>query len=381
MRIRKLKNSEICFAKDLWQYCFQDSDAFTDWYFARKAGAVLGAFDGERLAAQLVLAPLALAVRGERREGRLVSGVSTRPEYRGQGAMGQLLPASYARMRREGACIAVLYPFSYGFYRQYGWAVSCDAVRVRTALSDLPVASLAGGFELVEELTGPQLAALAAIYEDCFAPYSGHVLRGPGDFALRLEELAQDGGFAALYRRGEAVEGYLLYHFEGKVIAVDELGLLTPEARRDTLSFLGRHASTMEEAAWLAPVEDNLWRRAGEGRGVATLEPFAMARILDLEAAAQGLPAGAGRVILAVRDGQAPWNQDTWAFSAAAGRLCLERTGEQPEATLDIGPLGQWLLGYRSAGELAGEGLLPGAVAQRLDALLHKRPTFLYEMY
>ena len=358
MRIRKLKNSEICFAKDLWQYCFQDSDAFTDWYFARKAGAVLGAFDGERLAAQLVLAPLALAVRGERREGRLVSGVSTRPEYRGQGAMGKLLPASYARMRREGACIAVLYPFSYGFYRQYGWAVSCDAVRVRTALSDLPVASLAGGFELVEELTGPQLAALAAIYEDCFAPYSGHVLRGPGDFALRLEELAQDGGFAALYRRGEAVEGYLLYHFEGKVIAVDELGLLTPEARRDTL-----------------------WGRAGEGRGVATLEPFAMARILDLEATAQGLPAGAGRVILAVRDGQAPWNQDTWAFSAAAGRLCLERTGEQPEATLDIGPLGQWLLGYRSAGELAGEGLLPGAVAQRLDALLHKRPTFLYEMY
>ncbi len=92
MRIRKLKNSEICFAKDLWQYCFQDSDAFTDWYFARKAGAVLGAFDGERLAAQLVLAPLALAVRGERREGRLVSGVSTPAGIPGAGGDGETPP-------------------------------------------------------------------------------------------------------------------------------------------------------------------------------------------------------------------------------------------------------------------------------------------------
>ncbi len=294
--------------------------------------------------------------------------------------MGDFLKQGNAYLRGRGAALGLLYPFDYAFYERYGWCVACDAVRVRAPLSQLPSGKAPGGWRVGRASEG--CAGLSVAYGRCYGHYSGHVLRDEKYFAIRLEELALDGGFAAVYEADGVPEAYLLYHFDGPMLCVDEIGCLGYGARVAALSFLANHASTARDVSWLCPPDEPVWRMLSNPRGAAVLEPYAMARVLDIEAAMDGLPAGEGKVTLNVRDEHAPWNAGCWTFAAREGRLRVTRAEAGDAAPIGVGELTQWALGYLSAAEMRGRGAgIPEREAAAMDALLGKQPVFLYEMY
>jgi len=375
-------------AMALWKYCFRDSDEFTKWYFERRAGDVLALADGE-LIAQQVIVPIPFSIRGERRAGCIVSGVATRPEYRGQGLMGSLMEQGLAYLRERGNAFAALYPSSYDFYRRYGWEQASDALRIRAPVGKLPAARMSGRFDLVDASRYAERARdFSDVYERCYQGFSGRVTRDAGAFALRLEELAIDGGHAALYLREGAIEGYLLYRIEGRRFIAEEFGAASVLARRDLLTYISGHASTVDEVSLTSPADDATWRLIPDARGIATLEPYAMFRVLDIRAALRGLSAGAGEVILKIEDRCAPWNEGTWRFYSAGsepsapGKLTVEQVADCGAPVLPVGALVQWAIGYLDGSGLRGRmpGLQPETAAQ-MDALLPKKPVFLYEMY
>jgi len=367
----------------LWRYCFRDSEKFTQWYFDRRAGDVL-ALKGERLISQQVSVPASIDLRGVARSGCIISGVATRPECRGQGLMGRFNGQSYAYLRERGISVAALYPFSYDFYRRYGWAVGCDALKVRVQVERMPKTRASGDFVLVDvhSASGECAAEFAEVYARCFERYSGRVLRDARAFELRLQELALEEGYAALYRYDGAIEGYLLYTIEDRRFAVWEFGAVNARARRDILAYIAGHASTVDEVTWTAPADDLTWRMIPDGRGIATLEPYVMYRILDIPAAMGGLPAGEGEIILKIEDEHARWNARTWRFRAEDGKLTVEPTTDCGAPVLSIGALTQWALGYLDGSGLSGlAGDISPKAAIQMDALLPGRPAFMWEMY
>lgn len=379
MEIRVLPKQDVEKAIALWQYCFQDPEAFTRWFFANRAEEVLIAGQDD-IATMAVTAPVRFSARGEARKGYMVSGIATAPEHRGRGFMREFMPRIHEHMVERGAAMAGLYPFDYGFYEKFGWAICSDCLCVRLPLKRLPAARLSGEFSIHSLLPAAE-GDLAQIYQQCFSKRSGHVLRDAAFFTLRLEELRLDDGFAALYRRGGALEGYLLYRFEGKTIVVEEFGALTHQARADILTFLAGHSSSMEEASWLSPPDDPMWRMIPDARGAATIEPYSMLRILDVANTLNGLPCGEGELILEVLDPHAAWNVGNWLLKGVQGRLMVERTAKQAAASISINQLTQWVVGYHSAGELRDMGAISSAVASQMDALLPPCRAFLFEMY
>jgi predicted acetyltransferase len=381
MQLRTLCGEERRKAANLWEYCFHDGLAFARWYVERKADAIL-ALGEDELIAMMATVNVGISVRGERRPARVVAGVSTAPAHRKQSAMHTMLPQSYATMHEQGAVLASLYPFDYGFYRRFGWASCGEVIKVRAPLTRLPVRRFAGRFHMIEQLPSCEEDFVAA-YTACFSRYSGHVIRDANAFTRRLEEVALDEGYAAFYERAGQMEGYLLYHIEGRTLVVDEMGAATRDARLDLLSFLALHASSQEDVTWIAPADDPMWRLLPDGRGTASLEPYAMMRILDIEGMFCGLAAGEGSTCLRVVDEHAPWIDGCWRFLGEGGRMRAERVSQTQDAPrVSIGALTQWALGYKSAGDLAQSGEIEeGQHIEAMDQLLQKRPVFIYEMY
>lgn len=384
MDIRKLTVRERGLAAELWRYCFADTQEFVDWYFSRRVEDVLAFMDGGDLAAQIVCVPLTLSMRGAAREAMMLSGVATAPGRRGKGLMTGLMRECLAYLRDKGVGAAVLYPYDYSFYEQYGFAKCGETVRVRAPIDRLPAVRLQGD---VFPLNGGEgdCAALARAYEASFARYSGHVLRDEAYFSACLEELAMDEGYGAVYRREGREEGYIFYGMRDKVFEAKEIGAASRIAGQDLLGFIRSHSSTMETVEFLCPLEDPLWRLLPDARGLASVEPYAMARIVDLGRALNGLPAGEGEVTLQIRDAFAPWNDGVWRLSAKDGKLAADRAPDHEAAdapSLSIGSLTRRVFGCVGESGLPQEGGdLPETPARAIDGLLPERPFFLYEMY
>lgn len=384
MDIRVLNDNERSQAAALWLYCFGDTREFVDWYFSRRAGEVLGMMNGDELAAQIVCAPLTLDLRGAPRDAMMLSGVATAPSGRGRGYMSKLMRAGLAYLRERGTAAAALYPYEYGFYEQYGFAKCGEVAKVTAPLSRMTAAKLTGDVVVLNGGEG-DFAALARAYEASYSRYSGRVLRDEAYFAMLMEELAQDGGYGAVYRRGGEEKGYMLYVMSGETMTVNEIGAADHIARQDMYGFICGHSSTMQTVEFLCPLEDPLWRLISDPRDLVSAQPYAMLRIVDIEKAMNGLPAGEGEATLKVTDPYAPWNEGFWRFSAEGGALAAEKVpgpgdGRAPE--ISVGALSQWAFGSADGSDLQSRGALPSdGCAEALDGLLPRRPVFLYEKY
>jgi len=430
---RLLRKDEWRLASALWKYCFGDTDEFIDWYFKRKAGDIIGTFEGDELAAQIVLAPLTLSIRGAAKSAVIFSGVATAPAFRRRGYMTALTRAAFRRLAEEGVSVASLYPFNYAYYERFGFAGCGETAKVRISLERLAglkrveesgeirvtnvhdlgkevataeatktsgtsaSAEISAGAETVETAESSATAEtsktsalardLVRAYDSSFSGYSGRSIRDAGYFTSLLEEIALDNGYAAIYSRNGKEEGYMLYYMEGKTLVVTEIGASSPGSRSGLLSFIGGHASSMSDATFTCPLDAPLWRSLPDPRGSVSAEPYNMLRVVDIGQAIRGLQlsANAGEVVIRVEDPFAPWNEGVWSFRASHGTLSTakESSDEFPDApTLSIREITRWLTGGGSAGALLTEGAgLSESQARDMDKLLPPTPFFLYEMY
>ena len=348
------------------------------------------------LVAQIVCSPLPLAMRGRARDAAMLAGIATTPSYRRQGHITSLMREAFRFLRDKGVCAAALYPFDYTYYERYGFARCGDIANVSVALSRLPATKPQGKVDILKG-DRADAALFASVYETCYARYSGHSLRDAPAFTLLLEENALEDGFAAVYYRNNIPEGYLLYTLSAKAIRVSEIGASSQAAREDLLGFLGSHSSSVDRVEFVCPLDDPLWRLLPDPRGAVSAEPHDMLRIIDVIGAMQGLPAGQGDISIRVTDPYADWNEGMWRFYALDGKLAAEKAGQPGNAgqssatqhdqtqyapTLTIGALTQWAFGYLDGSGLADAGAgLSVQDALRMDALLPKKPFFIYEKY
>jgi predicted acetyltransferase len=222
---------------------------------------------------------------------------------------------------------------------------------------------------------------LAEAYEACFAGCGCHALRGESAMTLRLEELALEDGYAVLYTSDNRPEGYLLYRVQDKKLLVDEIGASCRAARETLLGYLANHASTASSVEIVCPADDPLIRMLPDARGLVSVEPYDMLRVVDIENI-RGLAAGDAEVFLSVTDEYAPWNEGVWRFHGCDGVLKAQRVGGTDSVPLiTIGALTQWILGYANGDELArAKEAMPPETVRAMEVLLPKQSVFLYEM-
>lgn len=331
-------------------------------------------------------------VRGDTHRTAGLASVATPPEHRRRGYVRDLLAHSLAEYRDHDVRFSVLWPFSYRFYRQYGWETSnriqtheCDpetlafATTVTDAIGSEPDDDPeTARFRRLEPDDYPRLEDA---YEDHAARY-GLALERDGDWWRHRVFGGHDrDSFVAAVERDGDVSGYLVYTIDDeggdRTMAVSELVAVDHDAFLALLSYCHVHDSQVDRVRLRLPADvplRDVARSPDEIETTVTNGP--MVRIVDVVATLSALsyPDCDTDTTIAVDDPLVDWNDGTFRLSVAGGEATCERIADDPDAAsadvrLDVAALSALAVGARTASRLERTGDLWVADPDALETL------------
>lgn len=291
-----------------------------------------------------------LRIRGEYHDVAGVAEVSTPPKHRHNGYVRQLLSDSLREYRERNVDFAVLWPFSYSFYRKLGWGRCSDRTEIACepdALGFVDRVDAPPGGEVVD-LGADRWAELDRVYTEC----NDHGLamdRTEEWWRKRVFDWRTDPYIAGWERDGE-LRGYLVYTIEDeekRTMSIDELGYLDSEAYTELLRFCRYHDSQVDRIT--IDTNDTMVSDLVDDPYAVDIEihPGAMFRVVDVERALSSLSYPAdGSVVIAVSDGLAEWNDRRFRLTVEDGASTCSVTSDSPDATVDVATLSRIVVGY-----------------------------------
>ena len=286
----------------------------------------------------------------------MLGGVGTDPEYRRRGHVRRIIERAFSQAKARGWAVSILHPFSFSYYRKFGYERVADHLVLDFPLRALDFLPRCDAVEPVRD----ESAARAAM--DVMNAFS----RGRGLMPRRVEtrfyplDGALESGRTYLHRGPDgAPDGYVTLKldktfrvntFVESVLTVRELCFLSPEALRALLGFLrmfdGEAEAVHVDNCAMAPELDVTLRHYMHT--TYRVLPDLMARVLDVEALlrANAYPDAPGAFTLRVED---PYGvaSGAWSVRYGGGRADIEvlPAGAPCGLTMDVTPLAPLLYG------------------------------------
>ena len=358
----------------------------------------LACFQDDRLLSQMHLIDLDMYIQGVPLAMGGVASVSTWPEARRKGLVADMLVRALELMKERGQTISALAPFSFGFYRKYGWEMYAERKSYVIPTAKLPRRQdVPGSVRRVQALE--HLDELDAMYTAYAARYNG-TLKRTTDWWKNVTLSHKNEHSAIYYTDAGEPGGYLRYRIQDREMTIVEWVYVNEQAFRGLWSFVGQHDSMLERVKLIAPPDDPLPYLLDDPRVTHEVVPYFMARIVDV-APFIGLYAfspNAARpekteLLLEVQDTYAPWNEGIWRLSVGRDglgelvRLADEResadSGGTAKLTCGINDLTAMLLGHIQPAALHAHGRIGGdsAAAEELSSLIPRRSTYLMDFF
>lgn len=347
--IKQLNETDYDRIFELSQYAFQ-YELSTSELEKKKAEAkrhkIWGWMEDGELAAKLHIIPLACYIDGEPFKMGGISSVATWPEYRRKGMVKELLQHALHDMKENGQQLSFLHPFSFPFYRQYGWEHAFTQQHYSIPVSKLKKDWGANGYvRRVSE--NPSL--LHQLYTSYAASYNGMLTRDEAWWKQRV--LKDDTHIAVAYNPQHEAEGYIIFIVKNNEFLVQEIVYNTLNGRKLLLQFIGNHDSMAENAEMIVPEDDQLALLVDEPRFEQQLKPYFMARIVDAASFLAAYPfQGNGSMAFQVEDTFFPENNGGYQLRVENGKTKVTHvrgvSGHQI-VYCSIQILAGMLLGYR----------------------------------
>ncbi|MFK7696666.1 enhanced intracellular survival protein Eis [Paenibacillus sp. HJGM_3] len=368
--IRILTENEMPDSAELIHFAFKSSNRADDPLVKCLPEDTWGYFIDGQLAANIVILPLQAFVNGYVHEMGMIAGVASWPEYRKGGTVRQLMIRGLQAMKDKGQTISYLGPFSYSFYRRFGWEMMYEYKKYTLKANCVPDWRGSGSVSRIR----PDLPRLNDIYVRYAAKYNGMANRSVERWNSSI--LANKKGMIAVYCN-EAGEdrGYLIYEYRGVQLTIHEFVYLDRDANKGLWEFIRKQDSMYESVTFKAPADDRFPFLIDNPKGLEISFPaHLMARIIDVPgflAKCRFKENGGGTAIgLTVTDEYAPWNNGTYRLSIGEdGAVEVRPTvagvsadGSLPHLACDIQTMSTLMIGYQKPSFLHEIGRLQGSV-------------------
>lgn len=311
----------------------------------------LGWFYGDILASQIVIYPMEVNVYGEIYSIGGITGVTTYPEYAGRGLVHSLMIQCLKYMRENKMNISYLCPYSIPFYRKKGWEVVSDKLTFRIKDSQLPKRQEASGMVRRVELEHEDLKN---VYKYFAIQRHGALIRNELAWAEYWRWDTEDMIAAIYYSEEQRPLGYLVYTIENEIFNIKEMVYLNSEAKNGIWNYISSHFSMITEVKGANYTGEPLGFLLEDSEITETIEPYIMARIVDvrefiLQYPFQTMPEDLN-IHLCLKDTMAPWNEGYFNIHWSNKKTYCEKLDEVPLANvvkLNIKTLTAMLLGYK----------------------------------
>ena len=288
--------------------------------------------------------------------------VGSRMEYRGGGNVRALMGAVLEDFRSRDDVFAVLIPFSFSFYRKFGFELATRTVRCQIPIEQLK--GLSCGYEVTKVETEQDVGPVRALHED--------VARGR-DMCLSFEEADWQWRGNGMFGEPDFLDPdcqthtYVLWNDKAPVASVtfsfthehdnpffgkadvSDLTWRDPAALMGALGFLHRLRAKVGSVNVELPSGLDIASVLPEPDKVqCSLGGHVMARVLNAPEALRAMPhpEGSGSYVLAVHDALIPQNDGPWRVTFEAGEARVaEAPNEDPDLELSEAALAQLISG------------------------------------
>ena len=385
MLIRELRDDELYKSAKLSSLAFSYAVNIEE---KKKEGLkehTYGAFldDGETLIAQVVAICYASYHNGVSVGALGIAGVASSPEHRRAGAVRAIFNHLFSIAGEKGWELSYLYPFSFRYYRKFGYE---RAVRHRTLTVALP--ALNGiprncGATLMEgDASLPELLTLynrfAQRYNACFARKD--------DKYFPLDPYGTQTYFYLWRNASGEARGYFKAKPNGRTLDVPELVYLDRESLLGLLGFLRMFEGQFDSVCFNrleqgSPVELVIDCDRSTSFGAYD---GAMGRVLDVSACLCRMRAESGETLtLRITDEACPKNTGIYLLRFTDGETTVEkRCDGDVDASLTINAFSLLALAGASDAELDYvDGLTIYGERALLAKLFARRPVNLFEEF
>lgn len=372
----------------LYQYAFNKPDTlarrkfFMDRY---QHGWIYGLHDHGQLVSGLYSLPLAVNFYGVKYPMHGIGDVMSAPEYAGKGGAGKLLTTALTEMAANQVPLSYLAPFSFGYYRRFGYEEVFDHSHQVLAAKDLPRIKPRDLSGSLTRYGNEGLALINDFYHQQPLHQRGGLIRN--DWWLHYLTLKHDWSVAIYRNAADQIEGYLIYERQATNFAIQEWSTSTPVAFERLASFVTKHQTTFETFSYEGPSRDSGLDLLADPYALqVTTTPYMMARIVSLATFIQRYPfeSAVAPIRLAVTDPTLPANQGVWELQRQQATTTLNRVSADvahaSDLQLSIQQLTKALFGTRSLLSAWQHGQITGnaQAALRLDqSLVHAAPALI----
>ncbi len=367
MEYRAITRDELSTANDIMTIAFQWQRRADDKREQGENEHVLtrGAFgDDGRMEACLEVPAYKGMLDGHMVPMQGVGGVASLPEGRRKGHIRGLFDLILREAYDKGQVFSLLYPFSFSFYRQFGYELA-GARRV----CRFPM-SLIRGFKATGSVSqyfpGQDDAEIRGLYRAFIQDRNLAFDREDVSMGKPLWKrwLQKDPYQTRVYtyvwhdERGAArAYAQLIPGEDGGVrgFNIADCAYDSPEALRGLLGFLYLNVGQADGLLWRVPDGLRIHALVPDPYDVKVSEEArGMARVVRVEEALSLLrpPEGSGRYAVAVEDAQLPVNSGVYAIEFAGGESQVTRVDTAPDITLSVPALSQLLIGAVSFDEM-----------------------------
>ncbi|MGR3741948.1 GNAT family N-acetyltransferase [Companilactobacillus sp. DQM5] len=294
LKIKPVEAKDVEQFNDLLRYVFQVTDkeltesGYEEGEIQRAKLPVLATSDvigwfneKNELVSQLAVYPCKVNIHGRIFEMGGLTGVGTYPEYAGQGLMHDLVKVALNHMKESGQLISYLYPYSIPFYRKKGWEIMSDHMTFELKDTQLPkVKDVEGRVERTEV----DDKDIFSTYDKFAKKTHGSMIRNQLNWDEYWRWENEEERMAAIYYdKNNQPQGYIIYWIANEVFHIKELIYLKQEARVGLWNFISAHFSMIEKVRGNIYKDEPLAFLLDDGDIKETIEPYFMARIVDVK--------------------------------------------------------------------------------------------------
>ncbi|MFW6281779.1 MAG: GNAT family N-acetyltransferase [bacterium] len=390
MKIDHPKTNDIEQLKKLMQYCFLIDEENLDFVNEKSINDKnwLAVYDNEQVAASLLINPFQIFFNDKVVKMGGIGAVSTFPEYRSQKYAGKLLQKALNQMHEKGQIFSMLAPFSYKYYRKYGWELAFNTINYKLNINSFKKfkKDLRMNFRVVEDNNSKDIKK---IYESYIKQYNGAIKRSDNDWEIKFKNHRKKNiyRYACQDDNGDTT-GYIFFKIKDRIMYIEELAYNSIESKKNIFAFIYSHSSQLDKIRWRVPLDDNTLLMLDEADRSHEIELGMMFRIVDFEKALKTIELkddiSEVSFVIKIDDLYAPWNDNTYNIVIEKGALQVEKV-EDKEANIrsSIQAISQLISGYGDLDTLHGMGKIKGNKKdiEKLKFLKSKRITFLNDYF
>lgn len=340
-----------------------------------------GLFSQGQLQSAMMGTPFEVNFHGAQYSAMCVGYVASYPEYGGKGSISQLMHAAFKEWQTQKVTLSYLAPFSYPFYRRFGYEQAFSLYEYQVLGQDLPKVKPVDP-DAIQIKRKPLTEALNEI-----GPFFNHHPQNQAGGVVREQwwwqylTIKHPNWETALAYTNDKLSGYVIYSRDVPAFNIHELFSANPDSTLAIWQFINKHQSGFDTFNFASSDPFDLQTIVPDPAKIKTsVVPYMMARIVNLTNFVRNYPFehSLESMTINVTDDFVPDNAGSWQLQVHNEHVDWQPiTTNTPNISISIEALTQAMLGTVSIFALADYGQVKGSKDALRDfnhALVKSKP-------